>query len=449
MADARVRQGRSTEELLGRIRRKEALVGVIGLGYVGLPLALSFSEAGMETVGFDTDDEKVARLKRGESYISHIPADRVARAVAGKAGLVATSDFSRLREVDAAIICVPTPLGKHREPDLSFVESTVRCLAETLRRGQLVVLESTTYPGTTREIVKPILEGTGLRCGSDFHLAFSPEREDPGRSDWGLSRIPKLVGGITPGCVAAAQALYDFVVERTVAVSSPEVAEAAKLLENIYRAVNIALVNELKVLFHRMGIEVWEVIAAAATKPFGFTAFYPGPGLGGHCVPIDPFYLAWRAREFGMSTKFVELAGEINAAMPEYVVQRLAAALNERGKSLMGARVLCLGVAYKANVDDTRESASLEVMKILLAGGAKVSYHDPYVPRLKRMRRHDLGLESVPLTPETLAASDAVLILTAHSAVGYAEVVKHAPLVVDTRNVARPAGEGGAVIVQA
>jgi len=449
MADARVRQGRSTEELLGRIRRKEALVGVIGLGYVGLPLALAFSEAGLSTLGFDTDAEKVALLKRGESYISHIPSDRVARAVAGKAGLVATSDFSRLREVDAAIICVPTPLGKHREPDLSFVEATVRCLAETLRRGQLVVLESTTYPGTTREIVKPILEGTGLRCGSDFHLAFSPEREDPGRSDWGLSRIPKLVGGITPGCVAAAQALYDLVVERTVAVSSPEVAEAAKLLENIYRAVNIALVNELKMLFQRMGIEVWEVIAAAATKPFGFTAFYPGPGLGGHCVPIDPFYLAWRAREFGMSTKFVELAGEINAAMPEYVVQRLAAALNERGKSLMGARVLCLGVAYKANVDDTRESASLEVMKILLAGGAKVSYHDPYVPRLKRMRRHDLGLESVPLTPETLAASDAVLILTAHSAVGYAEVVKHAPLVVDTRNVARPAGEGGAVIVQA
>jgi len=416
---------------------------------VGLPLALAFSEAAVATVGFDIDEEKVSALNRSESYIHYFPAERVAAARTGSKGFSASADLSRLGECDVVIMCVPTPLGRHREPDLSFVENTTRSIAATLRPGQLVILESTTYPGTTCGVVKPILEGTGLRCGVDFHLAYSPEREDPGNPDSSLSRIPKLVGGVTPGCLKVAQALYEHVAGGTVPVSSPDIAEAAKLLENIYRAVNIALVNELKILFQRMGIDIWQVIAAAATKPFGFTPFYPGPGPGGHCIPIDPFYLTWRAREFGISTRFIELAGEINTSMPDYVVKRLAGALNERGCAVSGARVLCLGVAYKADVDDIRESASLEIMEILLAQGADVSYHDPYVPRLKRTRRHDLGLASVPLTPETLALADAVLILTPHRCVDYAEVVRHARLVLDTRNVARPSREGGAQILKA
>lgn len=420
------------------------LFAPIGLGYVGLPLALAAAEAGYTVLGFDADPDKVARLEAGESYLEHIPAAAVARARAS-GRFAATADFDRLVEAEVIAICVPTPLGRHREPDLSFVEGTARQIAKRLRRGQLVILESTTYPGTTREILRPILESTGLRSGEDFFLAYSPEREDPGNVDFSTSRIPRLVGGDGDRARDLACAFYARFVDQVVPVSSPEVAEAAKLTENIFRAVNIALVNELKLVFHRMGIDVFEVIEAAATKPFGYMPFWPGPGLGGHCIPIDPFYLTWRAREFGLSTRFVELAGEINRMMPEYVVARLTEELDRRfRKGLNGARILLLGVAYKKNVDDTRESPAFAIWERLRERGAEVAYHDPHVPVIPKTREHAAlaGTASVPLTPGNLAGFDAVLIVTDHDAVDYRLLREHAPLVVDTRGRGRELGGG-------
>ena len=422
--------------LLSRIEDKSAVVGVIGLGYVGLPLLHAFHQAGFAVVGFDVDPAKIEALRRGENYLKHLGASMVSDMIrAGRFDV--TGDFSRLPEPDAIISCVPTPLGRHREPDLSSVERTADDIARTLRPGQLVVLESTTYPGTTRQVLLPRLEARGLRCGVDFYLAYSPEREDPGHKDHSTQSIPKLVGGIDAASLRVAHLLYAKAVSQVIPVSSAEVAEAAKLLENIYRAVNIALVNEMKVVLTAMGIDVWEVIAAASTKPFGFQPFYPGPGLGGHCIPIDPFYLTWKARELGMSTRFIELAGEVNHDMPEYVVRRTALALNQRGMAVNGARVLVLGLAYKPDVDDVRESPSFELIQKLEELGARVDYNDPHVPQTHKMRRYDLQMSSVPLTPEALASYDCVLVATHHTAYDWQMIADHAKLIVDTRNALR------------
>jgi UDP-N-acetyl-D-glucosamine dehydrogenase len=421
------------EQLRARLGQRSARVGVVGLGYVGLPLAETFAWAGYTVLGFDIDAEKVARLKRGESYIGHIGSERVAELVAS-GRFDATSDPGRFAEVDAIVICVPTPLTEAREPDLSYIVGTGRSIAPHLRPGQLVVLESTTYPGTTEDLLRPILEGGGLRAGRDFFLAFSPEREDPGNPDFATRNIPKVVGGVDPVSRDLAVALYAPAVERVVPVSSTGVAEACKILENTYRAVNIALVNELKVVFDRMGIDVWEVIAAARTKPFGFQAFYPGPGLGGHCIPIDPFYLTWAARRYGVNTRFIELAGEVNASMPEYVVNRVAEALNEDGKPLKGSRVCVLGVAYKKDVDDPRESPAFSILERLQQRGTAVSYNDPHVPTLPQMRHHHIRLDSQPLSEEFLAGQDCVVVVTDHSAYDWPWIVRHARLLVDTRN---------------
>jgi UDP-N-acetyl-D-glucosamine dehydrogenase len=422
--------------LQDKIADRSARVGVIGLGYVGLPLLRAFWDAGFKTVGFDVDPRKIDMLRRGESYLKHLGVELVSRMVQEDGGgrFAATADFALLAEVDAIIICVPTPLGAHLEPDLSYIEKTGDAIALHLRPGQLVVLESTTYPRTTREVLLPRFEARGLRCGTDFYLAFSPEREDPGRKDFQTQTIPKLVGGIDPISGQLATALYRQAIRQVIPVSSAEVAEAAKLLENIYRAVNIALVNEMKVVLTAMGIDVWEVIEAAATKPFGFQAFYPGPGLGGHCIPIDPFYLTWKAREVGQLTKFIELAGEINRGMPDYVVQRTLLALNARGQALKGARVLVLGLAYKPDVDDVRESPSFELIEKLTELGARVDYNDPHVPETHTMRHHDLKMKSVPLTPQTLAGYDCVVVATHHKAYDWAMIARHARLTVDTRN---------------
>jgi UDP-N-acetyl-D-glucosamine dehydrogenase len=421
------------DQLLAKINDRTAVVGVVGLGYVGLPLAETFAWAGYTVLGFDIDAEKVARLKRGESYIGHIGSERVAELVAS-GRFDATSDPGRFAEVDAIVICVPTPLTEAREPDLSYIVGTGRSIAPHLRPGQLVVLESTTYPGTTEDLLRPILEEGGLRAGRDFFLAFSPEREDPGNPDFATRNIPKVVGGVDPVSRDLAVALYAPAVERVVPVSSTGVAEACKILENTYRAVNIALVNELKVVFDRMGIDVWEVIAAARTKPFGFQAFYPGPGLGGHCIPIDPFYLTWAARRYGVNTRFIELAGEVNASMPEYVVNRVAEALNEDGKPLKGSRVCVLGVAYKKDVDDPRESPAFSILERLQQRGAAVSYNDPHVPMLPQMRHHHIRLDSQPLSEEFLAGQDCVVVVTDHSAYDWPWIARHARLLVDTRN---------------
>ena len=435
---------RTPEFFAGRDLR----VGIIGCGYVGLPLALRFAEAGHRVLGFDTDPAKVGKLNAGETYIQHIPAEKIRKFVECK-HFDATGDFARLREVDAILICVPTPLDERHEPDLSYVENTARSIAPNLQRGQLVVLESTTYPGTTEELVLPILEESGLRCpiltglsdsevATDFYLAFSPEREDPGNKQYGLAQIPKVIGGVNPPSRRAAEGLYAQVVAKIVPVSSTRAAEMTKLLENIFRCVNIALVNELKLLSQRMGVDIWEVIDSAATKPFGFMPFYPGPGLGGHCIPVDPFYLSWKAREYDFAARFIELAGEINTAMPYHVVNSIAEVLNQRQKSLKGARILVLGVAYKKDVDDERESPSLKIMQLLGDRGAQVDYNDPFFPRLRRFRRYDFShLASVPVTPERLASYDCVVIATDHSSYDYAAIVEAAPVVVDTRNATR------------
>ncbi len=439
------------EALRRRFLAREATVGVIGLGYVGLPLVGAIAGAGFRVVGFDIDDAKVARLNAGRSYIRHIPDAAIAGLVAS-GRFRAVADFAELAAVDAVLICVPTPLTRHREPDLSFIVGTSEAIAPHLRRGQLVVLESTTYPGTTREVMLPILERGGLKSGVDFFLAYSPEREDPGNAQYSTTKIPKVVGGDGAAALALATALYDQFVAGTIPVSSAETAEAVKLTENIFRAVNIALVNELKMVYEAMGIDIWEVIRAAATKPFGFMPFYPGPGLGGHCIPIDPFYLTWKAREYDISTRFIELAGEINTAMPRYVVERLQAALDRQaGKGLRGARVLILGVAYKKNVDDLRESPSLKIMELLEAKGASTLYHDPFVPEIQRSREHAelAGRRSVALSAETARSVDVALICTDHDGVDYHGLVQHCPLVVDTRNACARAGISAGTVVKA
>jgi UDP-N-acetyl-D-glucosamine dehydrogenase len=436
-------------QLLELIRQRRSCVGIIGLGYVGLPLAKAFSQAGFRVLGFDIDPAKVAKLERGESYIGHISSATIRQMQAQ--GFSATSDFQRLGEADVILICVPTPLTEAREPDLTYVVHSVQAVAQTLRPGQLIVLESTTYPRTTRDVILPLLSQRGLQVGVDFFLAYSPEREDPGNPRYSTTSIPKVVGGIEPVSRELAATLYRQVVVEVVPVSTPEVAEACKILENTYRAVNIALVNELKVLYDRMGIDVWEVIEAARTKPFGFQAFYPGPGLGGHCIPIDPFYLTWIARKYGLSTRFIELAGEINTAMPAYVVGKVTDALNERGKPVKGSHILLLGMAYKKDVDDPRESPGFELLDLLLKKGAVVQYNDPHIPVLPKMRHwpHLQPLHSLPLTADTLAAQDCVLIVTDHSAYDYPWIVEHSRLVVDTRNATRHVTRGREKIVKA
>ena len=428
-------------ELIRKINDKSAVVGIIGLGYIGLPLGLEFALKGFSVIGFDNDEAKVPMLMAGKSYIKHIDADRIKQAVDSER-FEATSDFSRLPEADVVIICVPTPLNHHREPDLSYIIETTKTIAEYIRKGQLISLESTTYPGTTEEVVLPLLASGPKKQGfenefipgEDFYLAFSPEREDPNNPVYSTSTIPKVVGGITKNCLEAAVALYNNVVVKTVPVSSTRAAEAAKLLENIYRSVNIALVNELKMVFDRMGIDIWEVIEAAKTKPFGFHPFYPGPGLGGHCIPIDPFYLTWKAREYDINTKFIELAGEINTHMPYYVVEKAIEALNTHKKSVNGAKVLILGAAYKKDIDDMRESPSLKLIEILQEKGADVSYNDPYVPVLYKMRKYNYDMASVDLTAETLAVYDIVIVSTNHSSYDYDFILKNSKLILDTRN---------------
>ncbi|MCA9177278.1 MAG: nucleotide sugar dehydrogenase [Planctomycetales bacterium] len=413
---------------------RKAVVGVIGLGYVGLPLLHAFIEAGFQTLGYDVDQSKIDKLLAGRSYIKHIDDAWIQQWLA-KEKFDATADTKRLAEADAILICVPTPLSVSRDPDLSYVESSARSVAEILRPGQLVVLESTTYPGTTKDVILPILEQSGLKAGSDFFVAYSPEREDPGNIDFSASGIPKVVGGLDAASLMVAETLYAQAVVSTVPVSSCEVAEACKILENTYRSVNIALVNELKLLFSRIGIDVWEVIDAAKTKPFGFQAFYPGPGLGGHCIPIDPFYLSWVARSHEMATRFIELAGEINTSMPQYVIERVAEALNFQTKPVRGSKIGILGVAYKKDVDDPRESPSFKLMELLEARGAKLSYNDPHIPELPAMRHYELpSMKSSDLTESYLRSLDCLLVSTDHSAYDWGFIAEHAPLIVDTRN---------------
>jgi UDP-N-acetyl-D-glucosamine dehydrogenase len=437
----------SAAQLRRRLDDKTATVGVVGLGYVGLPLVRAVHDVGYRVIGYDADSAKIEKLRRGETYIHHLGLD-LSRQLAASERFEATASSRRLADADAILLCVPTPLGRHREPDLSFVLESARMIAGVLRRGHLVVLESTTYPGTTRDEVLPILAETGLRCGEDFFLAYSPEREDPGRP-MATSAIPRLVGGVDDVSADLAMALYGNVVRDVHRVSSAEVAEAAKLLENIYRAINIALVNELKTLLADMKIDVWEVIEAASTKPYGFQPFYPGPGLGGHCIPIDPFYLTWKAKSIGRSTKFIELAGEINAQMPAYVVSRVASALNDRGQALNGASILVIGIAYKPNIDDIRESPAAQIIELLWTAGATVSYHDPHIARFPDMREHKIDLASEPLTGTLLSAHDCVLVVTDHDDVDYDLIGRHARLVVDTRNAMARVADPKAEIVKA
>lgn len=436
-------------ELATRFRDRDATVGVVGLGYVGLPLVRAIGQAGFKVIGFDVDQQKIDMLTRGETYIRHLPAG-LFQDMMERGRFVPTTDFAMSGEADAILICVPTPLTRHREPDLTYIERTVRSIAPHLRRGQLIVLESTTYPGTTRELVKPILEEGGLVSGRDFYLASSPEREDPGNPDFSTTSIPKVVGGDGADALDAATAFYDQFVKRTVPVSTTDAAEAVKITENIFRAVNIALANELKLIFGAMDIDVWEVIEAAKSKPFGFMPFYPGPGLGGHCIPIDPFYLTWKAREHEIPTRFIELAGEINAAMPKVVVDRIAAELNSRfSKSIKGSRVLLVGLAYKKNVDDIRESPGFRLIELLEGRGAYVDYYDPFVPVIPRTREHArlAGRPAAAFTPENIATYDAALIATDHDDVDYGMLVDHAKLVVDTRNAVARAGRASAAHV--
>jgi len=435
-------------DLKKKIKDRKAVVGILGLGYVGLPLAREFASAGLKVLGFDIDRKKVDKLNSGRSIIKHIPHKQVKEMVTSKR-FSATTKMSRMKSADAILICVPTPLTKNREPDMQYVENSCRTIARYLQKGQLVVLESTTYPGTTRELMKPILEESGLKAGRDFYLAYSPEREDPGNKNFSTKTIPKVIGGLTPRCLAVGEALYQTAIVTTVPVSTVEAAEATKIIENVYRCINIAMVNELKMVFDRMGIDIWEVIGAAATKPFGFNAFYPGPGLGGHCIPIDPFYLAWKARQYGMPTRFIELAGQINTDMPHYVIMGTMDALNERKKSLKGSKVLVLGLAYKKDIDDLRESPSIELIELLKAKGAKVDYNDPYISKTHKQREHDLRMKSRPLDAKMLASYDVVLISTDHSDYDYDWIVRNAQLVVDTRNATAGVKGNRAKIVKA
>jgi UDP-N-acetyl-D-glucosamine dehydrogenase len=426
-------------QLIEKFVNREATIGIIGMGYVGQPLALRFSQLGYKVIGFDIDQEKVDRLNCGKSDIEHI--SDAAIAAANAAGMESTADISRSAEADALILCVPTPLNKYREPDLSYVINTTDSVVPYLRPVQVLSLESTTYPGTTEEELLPRVNSTGLKVGKDVFLVYSPEREDPGNANFTTNTIPKVVGGHTAACLNVGKALYGQVIDRIVPVTSTKVAEMTKLLENIHRAVNIGLVNEMKIVADRMGIDIFEVIDAAATKPFGFTAYYPGPGLGGHCIPIDPFYLTWKAREYGLHTRFIELSGEINRAMPEYVVGKVIRAMNQRRKSLMGSKVLVLGIAYKKNVDDMRQSPAVEVMELLRNTGADVAYSDPHVPVFPKMRQHKFDLSSVELTPETLASFDAVVLTTDHAKFDYDLIRAHAQLIIDSRGVYRVPAE--------
>ncbi len=424
------------DQLMSRLGERTATVAILGMGYAGLPLACRFAESGFRTVGLDIDKFKIHELASGRSYIGHIASEHIAGLVqSGR--FCPSADMSRLADCDVAIMCVPTPLGEGSTPNLEYVTATARTIRAQVHRGMLIVLESTTYPGTTEEVVLPLFAGCGLQLGEDFFIAYSPEREDPGNSSFRTQTIPKIVGGITPACLQVACKAYGLVVDRVVPVSSARVAESAKLLENIYRCVNIAMVNELKLLFERMDIDAWEVINAAATKPFGFTPFYPGPGLGGHCIPIDPFYLTWKARQYDFSTRFIQLAGEINAAMPAHVVEQIAHGLNRKGKALKGAEILILGVAYKRDVEDVRESPALSIIRLLEKQLATVRYHDPHVPML-RSRHLEREMRSVELTRDIVDCADAVAIVTDHSDVDYGFVLRHAQLVIDTRNATGP-----------
>lgn len=417
--------------LIDRIQNKSAVIGIIGLGYVGLPLMLRYSEVGYKVLGFDIDSSKVNQLNEGKSYIDHITSESIAKSV--KAGFRATTDYSLSKECDTLIICVPTPLSKHREPDISFIVDTMEAMMPHLRPGQLVSLESTTYPGTTDEELKPRIEKMGLKVGINSFLVFSPEREDPGNPNFTTRTIPKVIGGFSDKCLAVGLATYQAVIDKVVPVSSTRAAEMTKLLENIHRSVNIGLVNEMKIVADKMGIDIFEVIRAASTKPFGFTPYYPGPGLGGHCIPIDPFYLTWKAREYGIHTRFIELAGEVNASMPEWVVSKVSMALNDHAKPIKGSSVLVLGIAYKKNVDDARESPSITIMEILRDKGAKVSYSDPYLPKFPKMRQHNFDLESVTLSAENLSKFDCVIVTSDHDRFDYNFILDNAKLIVDTR----------------
>ncbi len=431
-----------------RLASRKAVIGVIGLGYVGLPLVKAFCDGGLKAIGFDVDAGKVRRLMAGQSYIRHIPARLIADLIKRRV-FTATTDLARMADCDALIICVPTPLTTNREPDMQYVAGTADDIARHLRRGQLIVLESTTYPGTTREVVLPRLAAGGLKAGRDFLLAYSPEREDPGRKDFQTADIPKVVGGLDAASGNAACDLYRVAIKTVVPVPSCEVAEASKILENCYRCINIAMINEMKIIFDRMGIDVWQVIAAAKTKPFGFQPFYPGPGLGGHCIPIDPFYLSWKAKQYDTTARFIELAGELNVAMPYYVIGKVAEALNAQCQSIRGSRILVLGLAYKKDVDDLRESPSVVLIEQLRHRGARVDYNDPFIPATHRQRQHDLGMKSVPLTPANLRRYDLVLIATDHSVYDYKFIVRHARLIVDTRNATGGVKAGRGKIVRA
>ncbi|WP_370213871.1 nucleotide sugar dehydrogenase [Roseovarius sp.] len=427
--------GTEVPRLIEKLKARDAVIGIFGLGYVGQPLALRYALLGYKVLGFDIDAEKVDQLNAGHSHIEHI--DDADIAAANAAGMECSTDFSRASEADALILCVPTPLNKYREPDLSYVISTIDSVVPYLRAGQVVSLESTTYPGTTEEELLPRVTSGGLAIGEEIFLVYSPEREDPGNANFTTNTIPKVVGGHTPACLEVGRVLYGQAIDRIVPVTSTKAAEMTKLLENIHRAVNIGLVNEMKIVADRMGIDIFEVIDAAATKPFGFTAYYPGPGLGGHCIPIDPFYLTWKAREYGLHTRFIELSGEINRAMPEYVVSKVVKSLNERRKSLMGSKVLVLGIAYKKNVDDMRESPSVEVMELLRNAGAEVAYSDPHVPIFPKMREHKFDLSSVALTPEAVAGFDVVVLTTDHAKFDYDMIRANAQVIIDSRGVYR------------
>lgn len=421
--------------VMEKIRKRHSVIGIIGLGYVGLPLANEFLRKEFKVVGFDVDPDKVDLINRGESYIKHLDDTFIKDSVLSKQMFIATTDFSRLKDVDVIVICVPTPLGKHKEPNLSYVVNTTRKIAEYIKKGQVVVLESTTYPGTTEQEMLPLLEKKEFQVGRDFYLGYSPEREDPGSKRFSTATIPKIVSGVTESCLEIIELLYKQVVVKTVKVSSTKIAEAAKILENTYRAVNIALVNELKLVFDRMEIDIWEVIDAAATKPFGFQPFYPGPGLGGHCIPIDPFYLTWKAKEYDLHTRFIELAGEINNNMPYYVVERIIRALNSIGISIVAARILIVGLAYKPDIDDIRESPSLKIMEILMKEKAQIEYFDPFISALPETRKYKFGLKSIDLSNVPKNGYHAVVVITDHSAIDYSKIIEMGDVIIDTRNV--------------